>query len=68
MVTAILKIVEMMLLKYLIKGKKSFPKTMHLQMQELLCHMESLLSLRKSSYQQEVNIVSGKLTVMNLGT
>jgi hypothetical protein len=30
MVTAILKIVEMMLLKYLIKGKKSFPKTMQL--------------------------------------
>jgi len=30
MVTAILKIVEMTLLKYLTKGKKSFPKTMHL--------------------------------------
>jgi hypothetical protein len=30
MVTAILKIVEMMLLKDLAKGGKSFPKTMHL--------------------------------------
>jgi len=30
MVTAILKIVEMMLFKYLTKGKETFPKTMHL--------------------------------------
>jgi len=30
MSTAILKIVEMTLLKYLTKGEKSFPKTMHL--------------------------------------
>jgi hypothetical protein len=30
MVTAILKVVEMTLLKHLTKGKKSFPKTMHM--------------------------------------
>jgi hypothetical protein len=36
MVTAILKIVEMTLLKYLTKGKKSFPKTMHLVINTLI--------------------------------
>ena len=39
MVTAILKTVEMTLLKYLTKGKKSFPKTMHLMTNTIILHV-----------------------------